>query len=239
MSVRGIRFHEITGGFDCWHDRMKMDDIVIEYKRWGLRKFLYACMLRALSPWLFFCAVERRPLVTNPQLPVLAPGRSVRDATRQELESLVDDPVYETTKSFIRDAIGCGAHCVAVFQGDKIIAYSWRAYSTAPHVEGLWVEVSPKHRYGFKAFTHPDYRRQQLHHTISLKSDADSIRRGCTHSIGFIETHNYPSLLSNAKRGNKRVGYAGYVRVHGRFFTFRTRGAKQHGFRFFIPPAQH
>ena len=217
---------------------MQIGNIATEYRKWGLIKFLHSCAMLALGRWLFLCAVDLRPLYAEPKLPKLKPGRSVRVATQQELELLVEEPIYELSKSFIQTALRRGAYCVAAFEDNKIIAYTWRSYSATPHADGLWVEFGPECRYGFKAFTHPDFRRQDLHHTISLMSDADSIRRGCTHSIAFIETHNYPSLLSNAKRGNKRVGYAGYLRVHGRVFPFRTPGAKRHGFRFFVPPTR-
>jgi len=214
-----------------------MNDIGSEYRKWGLRKFLYARLMRALAPWLFFCSVEVRTLCAEPKLPKLAPGRSVRVATQQELEAVAADPIYEMSKSFIRESLERGSYCMAVFQDDKIISYAWRSFSTTPHVGGIWVEIGPNYRYGYKGFTHPDFRQQGLQHFTSLASDADAIRRGCTLGIGFIETHNYPSLISNAKRNNKRVGFAGYLRFRGRVFPFRTPGAKKHGFRFFFPPA--
>jgi len=212
-------------------------DFFTDYRTWGLTKTLYARLMRALSRWLFFCVVELRPLRSDPNVPTLAPGRRVRVATQEELDTITDDPVYEITKTFIRDSLKRGAYCMAAFDGDTIVSYTWRAFSTAPHVEGLWVEFDRRYRYGYKGFTHPDYRQQGLQNAISLLSDAECIRRGRTHGIGFIETHNYPSLISNHKRGNKRVGYAGFLRIRGRLFPFRTPGAKRHGFRFYLPSA--
>jgi hypothetical protein len=37
------------------------------------------------------------------------------------------------------------------------------------------------------------------------------------------------------RAGNRVVGYAGYIYLFGKLFSFRTPGSKKHGFRFFTP----
>lgn len=217
---------------------MTVDELVTHYRTWGLTKALHYWLMEALKRWLFLCVVDLRPLNAKPKLPSLPAGRSVHVATRPELERLTDESIYEIRRSFIDAALARGAFCVAAFQDDKIIAYVWRSFCATPHVAGLWVDFGRKYRYGYKAFTHPDFRREGLQHAIAFVADAEAIRQGYTHAIGFAETHNFASLISDAKRGHERVGYAGYLRFRGRVFPFRTPGAKRHGFRFFVPPTR-
>ena len=46
---------------------------------------------------------------------------------------------------------------------------------------------------------------------MARSSDRWYVGRGYTHSIGFIESDNYSSLISNMKHGHRRVGWAGYI----------------------------
>ena len=188
-----------------------------------------------LHRWFFLAVVYVRPHYASPRLPKLADNRSVRIASREELLLASRTPLYELEPTSIEAAIARGNLCIAAFENEKIIAYLWRAFSATPHVDGLWVDFGAKYRYGYKAFTHPKYRQQKLQHLVSLLTDPLMIERGYTHGISFIETHNFASRISDARRGSICVGYAGYFKLFGKVLPFRSPGAKTHDFRFFIP----
>ena len=60
-----------------------------------------------------------------------------------------------------------GNICAAAFDRDRMVAYVWRSFSTAPHTDGLWVTFERPYRYGYKAFTAPAYRGQHLQDALS------------------------------------------------------------------------
>lgn len=211
---------------------MKLSTAKAEIKHWGLLRFVYDVVMCRLKPWLTLCAVDLRSLLRNPDTPELAPNREVRVATASELIAASADPVNDLDPDWVKQAHSRGEICVAVFEGDKILSYVWRAFAPSPHEKGLWVHFDPRYVYSFKAFTPPAYRQQRLQHVVIYELDAWLLDRGYRHFISFIETHNYPSLTSGKKRNNRRVGYAGYLILFGRIIPFRTPGAKKHGFAF-------
>ncbi|MCW8196027.1 hypothetical protein F6455_14635 [Proteobacteria bacterium 005FR1] len=138
---------------------------------------------------------------------------------------------------WLKGAIRRGELCAAVFEGEEMLSYTWRAFGPTPHENDLLeVHFDSRYVYGFYSYTRPDCRRQGLQHAADFVSDSYLYDMGYTEGIGWIETHNYPSLISQQKRGAFCVGYAGYLYLLGRVYTFRSPGAKKHGFGFF--PAQ-
>jgi hypothetical protein len=201
-------------------------------RQWGFFRFLYDCAMSRARPWLMLCQVELRSLHPDPELPELPEGFEIRVATTAELIEAATDPVNDLNADWVRKAHQRGDICMAAFDGDQIACYVWRAFSPAPFEKGLWVHFSPEYPYSYKAYTRPDYRRRRLQHYASLSMERWMLERGYTHIISYIETHNYPSLTSSKKRGNRRVGLAGYLRLFGRTLPFRSPGARRHGFAF-------
>ncbi|MEX2123603.1 MAG: hypothetical protein WD795_06890 [Woeseia sp.] len=208
---------------------------VEDYRSWGLLRFIHLCVMKLLRRRLTLCGIYARTLSQNPVLPDLPGNRDVRIATMEELTEAGKDPVYDLGSEFIHSAIGKGDMCIALFEDDRLLAYYWRAADKTPHVRGLWAEFGPGYCYNYKAFTHPAFRQQRLQQIVATWSDPLMLQRGFAQSIGFIETHNFASIKSTERRGSRKVGYAGYLQLLGKSFPFRSRGAKRHGFRFFIP----
>ena len=137
-------------------------------------------------------------------------------------------------------ALRRGDLCVAAFDHshdpasdhERLVSYTWRSFTTAPHVDGLWVTFERPHRYGYKGFTHPDYRGRHLQDLVTYETDALCIERGFRYGLTIIETHNFASIASNRRRGGRVVGWAGYFKLLGHVLPFRSRGARRHTFRF-------
>lgn len=212
---------------------MKWSTARAEIRRWGVLHFAYDCLMSRFKPWLTLCSIQLRPITRHNDFPELPPNLEVRVASTEDLIAAAKDPVSELSAEWVKEAHGRGEICVAVFEGDRLLSYLWRAFAPTPHEKGLWVYFDENCPYGFKAFTHPDCRQQRLQYAASAHLDHWMLDRGYRHYLGFIETHNFPSLIAAKKRHNRTVGYAGYLTLFGRVIPFRSPGAKRHGFGFF------
>jgi hypothetical protein len=131
--------------------------------------------------------------------------------------------------SFSEQATARGDIGVGVFEGGRLIAYLWRAFVPTAVSRDLWIRFGPPHRYGYKGFTLPEHRGQHLQDALAYATDRLCVERGRTHAADFVETHNFPSLASDRRRGNVRSGYAASFRLFGRRFVWNSRGARRRG----------
>jgi GNAT superfamily N-acetyltransferase len=194
---------------------------------------LWASLMNRLRPVLMLSRVFVRELHEDDVTTQRDDGISVRVATGEDLQCAVQ--AGRLAGDFVEPALARGDICLAAFDGEALIAYVWRSFSAAPHADGLWVQVDMPYWYTYKAYTHPDYRGRRLSGLLTLFGDAVCRDRGYRRGVGFIETHNYPSIRANERLGSLTVGYAGYLKFGGRAYPFRTPGVKPHTFRFFRP----
>jgi hypothetical protein len=94
----------------------------------------------------------------------------------------------------------------------------------------------PSCRYVYHTYTRPEYRGRRLPAALNALDETEAAAQGRTHTISFVESHNYPSIAFGNRLGNRCIGYAGYVRLCGRPYPFRTPGARRHGFQFGAEP---
>jgi hypothetical protein len=185
-----------------------------------------------LNRWLFLCRAYLRPL-ENDRVDVAPVGSiSFRIASRDDLLEACKDPVLDLPPGPTLAALERGDLCVAAFANDKLVAYTWRAFKVTPHGRDIIVTFDPPCRYAYKSLTLPAYRGLHLQSAMSRLTDALCISRGYTLGISFIETHNYASIASSRRTGNRHIGYIGYLRVFDRVIPFRTPGAARYGFGF-------
>jgi len=203
--------------------------------RWGLLRSVYRRLMRRLAPFLHVSFAVSRPLGRNEVRQTHA-GCSLRIATRDELLRATVNPGLQMTPAFVENALSRGDICSAAFDGDDLVAYVWRAFVPTRHKEDVWLTIEAPYRYGYKALTLPAWRGRHLQEMLGPVADRLSIERGRTHSVGFIETHNYASLASSKRLGDEKIGVIGYLRVAGRVFPFRSRGARRAGFGFVRRP---
>ena len=65
--------------------------------------------------------------------------------------------------------------------------------------------------------------------------DNHCLDKGETLLFAYVKTLNYPKMRAAMRVGSPVVGYAGYIYLFSKLFSFGTPGAKKHGFRFFTP----
>jgi GNAT superfamily N-acetyltransferase len=201
--------------------------------RFGVAATLWARLMRSLHRWIVLCRIQARDLPHGRAPTELEGGFTLRVASVAELERTARELPEQLSHEFVAAATSRGDLCFAVFQGERILAWVWRSFSVAPHADGLWVRVDPPNCYSYKSYTRREFRGQRLIGRLTLYADQVCRDRGCEHTVGFIETHNYASIRANTRLGSRRVGYAGYLKVLGRSYAFRTPGVVPHSFRFY------
>lgn len=204
-------------------------------RRWGVARTLYSLLMRILKKCVgfFLCVITIRPLNQDNPPSNPTPDIDYHLLTEKELLKYCNDPELEMTPSKVHTFISRGHLCAGGVKDGALITYVWRSYGPTEHTKDIWIDVNTNCRYGFKSLTIEAFRGQRLHSYLTLMTE-NSTRRDKTHAVGFIETHNFPSRHSSAFHGNKEIGYAGYIKLFGKYYTFHSPGAKKSGFRFFV-----
>ena len=179
--------------------------------------------------------VRSRPLVQTPRLPPLPAGWSIREVSHSQMRVLAQDPELDLAMDFVEWAIANSATMTTVFEHERAVAYAFAIAGSAPAGDGVAVRCEHPYRYSFKSYTRPEHRGKRLSTYTSLGSDAAFMRRGFTHAISYARTSNYGSMRTEAGKGNRVIGIAGYVIFRGVRFTFHSRGCRRVGFAFFDP----
>jgi len=202
-------------------------------EQWGLPRALWSRVAGALRPWMLIARVRIRAVEPEMlrQFPT-APGIEIREATEDELSRAAAAMPAALSSSFVIAARARGDVCAAAFDGPAMLSFSWFSFSEAPGPDGTIVEFSNPYRYIYKSYTRDEYRGMRLQQPVLFALDAEHLTKGYTHTIGYVETHNYASINAGVAAGAQWVGYAGYLRCFGRILAFRSPGARRHSFCF-------
>jgi hypothetical protein len=203
-----------------------------EIRRWGIARVGYRSVMAVLRPVLFLTKVFIKPLDLPVSTDTLAEDIECRIANSHDLHRAISNTRLGISQDFLRAAEARGDICAAAFKSSEMISYSWKSFSHAPHTTDVMVRFAPGFCYSYKIFTLPEHRGMHILEAAAVPATAVFLARGITHSIGFIESHNFPSLAYARRVGGCFVGYAGYIRLFGRIFPFSSPGAKRYGFSF-------
>lgn len=172
-------------------------------------------------------------MTAEPAYPETPPQIRIRLVEPDAIVRASADPELMLDRAFVASAIERGDLMFGAYDGDLLVSYLWRALGPAPHTDGLWVRVAKPCCYSYKSLTRPAYRGQRLSPATQLFSDAKMLAHDYTHRAGFIAISNYESLAMGRHMGSRTVGYAGYLNWFGRYFPFRSKGARNIGFEFY------
>ena len=181
---------------------------------------------------LTIAGVYRSPL--NKTRPMPPPGVRPQLASPASLQPYLDKPEYELSPAFVAAAFAREDLCVCTYVNNELAAYGWVAYCMAPHLDGIYVRFARGQRYNYKNLTLPKFRGQHIRGSYGVLDERDQAE-GVTHSIAFIETHNFASIRAEHRNRGRLVGLAGYFDLLGKRRFFASSGAKQHGFAFYQP----
>jgi len=204
-------------------------------RRWGVVKTAYSLLVRILKQYADFSlsVITTRPLNQGNPPSNPTPDIVYRLLAKEELLTYCRDPELEMTASDVHMLTSREHVCAGGIKDGLLVSYVWRSYGPTEHKNGIWIDFGKSCRYGFKSFTRESFRGQRLSSYVALMTES-ATRRDRTYTVAFIEAHNYPSRHSSLFHGNKVVGYAGYIKLFGQYYTFHSPGAKRSGFRFFI-----
>jgi hypothetical protein len=203
-----------------------------ETRRWGIARVSYRTAMTMLRPVLFLTKVFIKPLDLPVSTDALADDIECRIANSDDLRRAISNTRLGISHDFLQAAEARGDICAAAFKSSEMISYSWKSFSHAPHTADVMVRFAAGFCYSYKIFTLPEHRGMHILEAAAVPAAAVFLARGITHSIGFIESHNFPSLAYARRVGGCFVGYAGYIRLFGKIFPFSSPGARRHGFAF-------
>ncbi len=202
-------------------------------RRYGLFWTGVGWFFRKLDEWfeLQVWVVQTRPLITGFEMPQeLADRFTFRGLNQDDLVAVCGIPGFDLTEDFVRQAFARGDTCDGVYDGEELIAFTWRTTELAPVIDDLWLRFTGEGmRYGYKALVLPAYRGMRLSHANARHHDLRYRSEGIFTDISYIALANLASL-KNAYRDPRRkiVGFAGFLRRGDRFHTFRTPAVKKH-----------
>jgi CRP-like cAMP-binding protein len=214
--------------------------LVSDCRRWGLARSAFLRVMRLLDRHAGFhlYRIFVRPLESSHPPLTGQPGISIRLARREELYKAADDPELELTTEFIAEALKRGDAAFGAFDGEDLVAYTWRTSTVVPHADQLWAKADFPCGYGYKTFTRESHRGRRLAGALSFSADTYGLERGYVGHVGFVEVSNYSSLAVERAKGCRITGYAGYLRWFGRSLPFRSAAARTVGFEFFLKPGK-
>ena len=175
------------------------------------------------------------PLDGLPPLKVQHP--SLRYVPLPESEALrwCAHPEMEMAREQVAAAYARGDLIVGVTEHGEPVGCVWFAFGTAPHTEGVWVQVAADTRYSYRAFIRASHRGRRIAQELYTRASEICPRRGRSKGLIVIYADNAVSLRASVSAGRVPVGYAGYLAWRGRLLPFRSPGARRHGLRMAAP----
>ncbi len=213
----------------------KIENARGRWREWGLKRALYWELMRLLSMVgirLHYVKVGSDMLQILGEEPIESPaGYDTRVVELAELLAYARSP--DLTVQFLEQAFGRGDVCAANFFEGQLVGFSFTGYTRARASDQLDVLIPAGFRYGYKAWTHPDHRRQNLSRLRGYVRRQTLPFERMQRSISFVETHNYASLLHSYRHPRERalhMGFCGWITLFGRQIPFNSRRTRWVGF---------
>lgn len=188
-------------------------------------------MKRAFGLHLY--AVQASPSDSGGEMPRLPPEIDVRILAPAIIRDHVGRDGLDFRRESVEAALARGDVCVGAFAGEQLVSYSWRATrGPVPHTPEWDVVWNPGLVYRYKALTLPNYRGLHINEALAKTIDRHLAKQGHLVGVSFVEVVNLPSMRTLARKGRRRVGYAGYFQRFGLHIPFRTTGCRAYGFAF-------
>lgn len=136
----------------------------------------------------------------------------------------------------VQAACSRGDVCLGAFDKGVLAGYCWFAFSPLPCMDSAWVEFPPDAVYTYKSYVLPAYRGRGIAPAMYRFPDPIWLRRGRTHAVICVESHNFASIAAAKRAGFSAAGYAAYVGGE-RLRAWRSGGVAGCGMRFYAPAA--
>jgi Acetyltransferase (GNAT) family len=217
-----------------WSENMRLNEIVEEFNRFGAVRTILDLALRGVNLFVPVNVLKGiRIEAVNPEfLKCDKPYRGEFLSHARLTELTRDNPQYEITEEFLRQAFAKGDECYGFLDGEVLAAYGW--YSNGPteiSIPGMMLHFDPHYIYMYKGFTHKNYRGQRLHAIAMTRALEAYLSKGYQGIVSYVEWNNFSSLKSCYRMGYVDFGNLYLARVFGRYFTGAGRGCGRYQFR--------
>ena len=211
--------------------RRLRQEFIQDFNRWGLWRALYSQTMQFIARLLGLrvARINRRAMISDSDISELPAGYTVRRLTDTDYATAVVDVKLEMDAEFVETARASGSYCMGVFYDSDLVAYAWRAFGNTPADDGFSLTIQKPNCYGYKSLTLPEHRGLHLQNVKSRLSDQDCMKIGYTHTVNYIDTHNYASILSYARLGNECVGWISWISRGRLRWCYTSRGARAIG----------
>ena len=198
-------------------------------ERFGLARAILATAGRRCRSFLNLWAIFERSLEAGDVVPSAHARYDFRHLTLGEALAASENAELQMSPEFVRAAFERGDHCCGAFFQGALVAYAWRSVSVAPVTDRLWIRVADGSRYyGYKSFVLPAHRGQRLIQSVDRVMDRHFVDFNVRFAMGYISLFNLPSLEGYLRQpAYRKIGYAGYVSLGRRHWTFRSPGARK------------
>jgi hypothetical protein len=159
-------------------------------------------------------------------------GYDVRVATRDELLRAAAAEPTALSAEFVEAALRKGDTCVAVFDAERIVSFSWCAQTPTRAFDDVWISVGDRCLYGYKAATFPRHRGQGLHALcINYAGKHLAAPRG-KDTVAVIHAYNGKALASQTRVSRPRLDLAVLWLARKRLLVWMTASCRAMGLGF-------
>jgi hypothetical protein len=141
-------------------------------------------------------------------------------------------------EEFLTEAIARGDRCYALFDGNRLVSYSWYSTRAKPLWEiepSLALYFNPSYAYMYNSYTVPQYRGRGLQGVGGEAALRAWVDQGLKGLVCYVESSNLASLRACHRLGYVTFGHFVTLRLGRRLVCWGTPGCRQYGLR--IGPA--
>ncbi len=141
--------------------------------------------------------------------------RRISAGDQVNLENFWIKEVREYKSQVFKKRLETDVVCLAVMDGDRVVAIDWFSHHRAVETElGLVVEMTPEVCYGYDLHEHPDYQSQGLGLALLSYTLKFAREMGYRKQYAIVHEHNHKMLsVSTQLMGMKKVGEIEVARV--------------------------
>src|SRR4051812_376829 len=196
----------------------------------GWRAALHAGVQGAVNR-IAFCRVLKcvRVSKADPRYLAIDPRFQHGFLDEATLQRFGDDPRFDLSPRFLREALAKGDQCYGILDGDRLASFGW--YSAVPTriSDDLRFCFDRRYVYMYKGFTDPDYRGQRLH-ALGMTAALQQFRgRGAEGLVSYVEATNFDSLRSCYRMGYTNVGQIYCLRARDHYWIHADAGCRRLG----------
>lgn len=152
-----------------------------------------------------------------------------RFLTHAEIIDLPSHPELEVTERFVDRALEKGDACYGVFDGHRLVSYSWYSRLPTQVSDHLAISFDPAYSYMFKGFTLPAYRGNRLYAAGIYRAALAEASRGSRGLVSLVESANFAARNSLARMGHQAFGTVRVFRAPGAYRISASRSCNRFG----------